>query len=77
MKMIEERVADGDELADAGCSGEGGFDDFRVEDAPGLVDGGELQLLFGAEMCIHPALAHVEGTGEVTDRETLESVDRR
>ena len=77
LKMIEERVAERDELSDARCGGEGGFDHLGLEDAPGFVDGRELQFLFGTEVGVHAALAHVEGAGEVTDREALESVDCR
>ena len=55
--------------------GNGRFDDLGFEDSSGFVDGGELEILLGAEVGVHAALAHVERAGEVADRETFEPVD--
>ena len=76
-EVVEERVADRDELTEPGRSAEGGVDDLGLEDPSCLVDGRQLQVLLRAEVGVDPALAHVEGVGEVADREPLEAVDRR
>ncbi len=75
-EMVEERVADRDELRESRRRGERRFDDLGLEDPPGFVDGGELELLLRAEVGVDAALAHVEPRGEVADREAFEAVDR-
>ena len=74
-EVVEEGVAHRDELSDSRRGGEGRFDDLGLEDPSRFVDGGELELLFRAEVGVDAALAHVERAGEVADREALESVD--
>ena len=74
-EVVEEAVAQGDELSDAGRGGQRRFDHLGLEDPSRFVHGGELELLFGAEVGVHPALAHVERAGEVADREALEAAD--
>ena len=75
--MVEERVADGDDLRDTGGCGERRRDDLGREDLPCLLDGGELEILLRAEVGVDTALAHGGGVGEVPDREALEAVDGR
>ena len=75
--MIEERVADRDELTESRRGCECGFDDLGLEDPSRFVDGGELEILFRAEMGVDATLAHVERPGEVADRESFEAVERR
>ena len=77
LEVVEEGVAHGDELRESRRGGECGFDDLGVEDPSGFVDGGELEILFRAEVGVDAALAHVERAGEVADREAFESVERR
>ena len=73
--MVEERVAESDELTQSRCGGKCGFDDLVLEDPSGFVDGGELEILFRAEVGVDAALAHVERVREVADREPLEAVE--
>ena len=63
--------------AQPGRGGQRRFDDLGVEDPPGFVHGGELELLLRAEVGVDAALAHAEGAGEVADRQAFEAVDRR
>jgi hypothetical protein len=49
--------------------------DLGVEDVPGGLDGGELQLFLGAEVRVEPALAHPDVRGEVADRDAFEAID--
>ena len=74
-EVVEEGVAHRDELRDSGRGGEGRFDDLGLEDPSRFVHGGELELLFRAEVGVDAALAHVERAREVSDRETFESVE--
>jgi hypothetical protein len=71
-EVAEEGVAHRNELSDSRRGGEGRFDDLGVEDPSRGVDGGELELLFGAEVGVDAALAHVERAGEIADREAFE-----
>ena len=72
--MVEEGVAQCDELSDSRRGGDGRLDDLGFEDSTRLVDGGELEILLGPEVGVHAALAHVERAGEFADRESFESV---
>ena len=74
-EVVEVGVAQGDELGQPRCCGEGRFDDLGVEDPLGLLHRGQLEVLLGVEVGVDPALAHVEGGGEVADRQALETVD--
>ena len=76
-EMVEERVAHCEDLIEPGRGGERRFDDFGREDPLRFVHGGELKILFRAEVGVDTALAHVERVGEVADREPFEAVDRR
>ena len=76
-EVVEEGVAHCDELSDSRRGGEGRFDDLGLEDPSRFVDGGELEILFRAEVGVDAALAHVERAGEVADREAFESVEGR
>src|SRR3954452_8310884 len=75
-EVVEEGVAHRNELPEPRWCGERWFDDLGLEDTGGFVDGGQLEVLLGAEVGIDAALAHVQGTGEVADRETFENLDR-
>ena len=75
--MVEEGVAERDELSEPGRGGEGRFDHLGVEDPPGFVHGGELEVLLRTEVGVDTALAHAEASGEVADRQAFEAVDRR
>ena len=74
-EVVEERVAHRDELRETGRRGQGRFDDLGLEDASRFVDGRELQVLLRTEVRVDAALAHVEGRGEVPDRQAFEAVD--
>ena len=76
-QVVEERVAQRDQLRATRFGGESGVDDLDLEDASGLVHGRELQLLLRPEVGVEPALAHVQRGREVADREPFESLDRR
>ena len=76
-EVVEERVAQRDELGESRRGGECGFDDLGLEDPSGFVDGGELEILLRAEVGVDAALAHVERAGEVADREPFEAVEGR
>ena len=74
-EVVEVGVAQGDELGQPRWRGEGRFDDLGVEDPLGLLHRGQLEVLLGVEVGVDPALAHLEGGGEVADRQTLQTVD--
>ena len=76
-EVVEEGVAYCDELSESGAACECGFDDLGLEDPSRFVHGGELEILFRAEVGVDAALAHVERAGEVADREPFEAVERR
>ena len=76
-EVVAEGVAHGHELRDPRRGGEGRCDHLGVEDPPRFVHGGELEVLLGAEVGVHAALAHADGAGEVTDREAFEAVEGR
>ena len=75
-EVVEEGVADRDELSEPRCGDQGRCDDLGVEDLPGLVHRGELELLLRAEVGVDAALAHAEPGGEVADGQAFEAVDR-
>ena len=75
-EVVEERVAHGDELSEPRRGAECGFDDLGVEDPTCFVDGRQLEILLRAEVGVDAALAHVQGVGEVADREPFEAVER-
>ncbi len=76
-QMFEEGVAHGDDLSESWRRGQRGLDDLGSKDPFGFVDGGELQLLLRTEVGVDAALAHAERPGQVADRETFQSVQRR
>ena len=47
-----------------------------LEDAPGAVDRGELEVLLGGEVRVQAALAHPHLGGEAGDRDLVETVER-
>jgi hypothetical protein len=52
-------------------------DDLAVEDHQRVVDRRELELLFGSEVSVDAALAHLELGGKTADRQPFEAVDGR
>jgi hypothetical protein len=48
-----------------------------LEDRPSAVDRRELKILFGCEVGVQAALAHLHRCGEATDGDLIESVDGR
>ena len=55
----------------------GGLVDGVTEDVDGELEGGKLELLFGAEAADESALAHLEPLGQAAEREAFEPHDRR
>ena len=74
-EVVEVGVAQGDELRQPWWRGERRADHLGVEDPLGLLHRGQLEVLLGVEVGVDAALAHLEGGGEVADRQTLQTVD--
>ncbi len=74
--MIEEVIADADQSGKAFGRYQRRVDHFEVKDAVGLLDGGQLQFLLGAEMRVQPALGDAERLGQPADAKTFEALDR-
>ena len=75
--MIEERVANRDELTDTGRGSECRIDHLDLKDPRCFLHGRELELLFRAEVRVDAALAHLDRVGELADREPFETLDSR
>ena len=58
-------------------SGRCGLDHLLGEQRTGRLDGGQLELLLGAEVREEAALAHPDRLGQAADREAAEALDRR
>ena len=74
-EVVEEGVAECDQLRHSWRGGERRCDDLGIEDLLRFVHGGELEVLLRAEVGVDPALAHVERSGEVADRQAFETVN--
>ena len=75
LQVVEERLAHRHQLGQARRSRQGGLRDFFGEDPAGLLHGGQLEFLLGAEVRVQAALAHADRRGQVPDRQALQPVD--
>lgn len=74
-KVVEERIAHGEQLSKPRSRGERRLDDFGSEDALRFIHGRKLEVPLRAEVGVHAALAHAETVGEIADRKTFETID--
>ena len=74
-KVVEVRVAHGEQLAKPRRRGQRRLDDLGSEDPLRFVHGRELEILLRAEVGVDAALAHAQTVREIADREPLEAVD--
>ena len=76
-EVAEEGFAERFEAGEGRSTASVGRDHVVAEDLGRGLDGGELQLLLGAEVGVEAALAHADVLGEAPDRESLEPFDGR
>src|SRR5438067_12216017 len=76
LDVREEGIAERPQTLERICDVGRRLEDLGVEDLLRGVDGRELKLFLGAEVCVEAALAHPDVGGEVADRDALETVDR-